>query len=185
MTHGARLRARGRTFGLLGMLACAPLLAATPATFERGQELYFNGDGLRAGEAWQDCARAGDARCQYGLGVLFDDGAPDWPTDTGLALQWLRRAAQQGLVEAHIRLGFLYAVGREDLAQDIVESYIWFSLAAGRGSTAARTHRDRVKELMTEAEIEAADRALTDRGFRYQFRDAPRPDAQHPGARRP
>jgi hypothetical protein len=164
----------------MGLLVGDGAATTLDPRFGQGQAAYFDGRGLQAGELWQPCAIAGDPRCQYGLGVLFDDGAEEWPRNTATAVLWLRRAARQGHVEAQIRLGFLYAVGRDDLSQDIKESFVWFSLAAAHGSAAARGHRDRVRELMTEEELEAATRLLTSRSIHYRFQDgppAPRPEA--------
>jgi TPR repeat protein len=137
--------------------------------FQQGLGAYQRGDGLQAMEFWEPCATGGRADCQYGLGVLFDDGASDWPRDSAKALQWLRLAARQGYVDAQIHLGFLYAVGRENVAQDIVESYVWFSMAAAAGSSEARMHRKRVEGLMTEEELERALRLLSERGIHYKL----------------
>ena len=83
--------------------------------FHQGLSAYERGDGLLAGEFWEPCAVAGHADCQYGLGVLFDNGAPEWPSDTAKAIRWLVQAARQKHANAQIRLGFLYAIGRDDL----------------------------------------------------------------------
>ena len=152
---------------LLAAVGTASHAAESTTRFEQGLAAYRDGDGLSAGEFWQPCARDGDARCQYALGVLFDDGAADWPADIHKALIWFRRAARQNHLDAQIRLGFIYAVGRDDIAQNIETAYVWFSIAAANGSEAAREHRQRVLSLMTEPEIARANARLTEESIRY------------------
>lgn len=146
-----------------------PAVQDPEQAFRQGLSAYQQRDALQAGEFWEPCALSGHANCQYGLGVLFDSGAGSWPTDSAKAIQWLIQAARQGHVNAQIRLGFLYAIGRDTVAQNIEEAYIWFSLAAARGSDLARSHRDKVEELMTEAELERANRKLVARGIEYRI----------------
>lgn len=155
-------------FAALSVATQSALQAAeSESRFEQGLAAYQDGNGLAAGEFWEPCARDGDARCQYALGVLFDDGAADWPADIHRALRWFRRAARQDHLNAQIRLGFIYAVGREGVAQSIETAYVWFSIAAANGSEAARTHRQRVTSLMTEQEIARGNARLTEESIRY------------------
>ena len=156
-----------RVIALIAAIGTASHAADPTSRFEQGLAAYRDGDGLAAGEFWQPCARDGDAHCQYALGVLFDDGAAEWPADFQRALIWFRRAARQNHLDAQIRLGFIYAVGREGVAQNIETAYVWFSIAAANGSEAAREHRQRVLSLMTEQEIARANARLTEESIRY------------------
>ena len=164
-------RSRKRTPAMAAIaltLASGCVLSSEASSgFEQGLEAYQQSNGLEAGEFWQPCAQHGDPRCQYGLGVLFDDGAPDWPHDTAKALIWLRRAGLQGHLNAQIRLGFIFAVGRKGVSQNIEEAYIWFSLAASQGSPAAVEHRRRIMSLMTEQELARAETKRSERSIQY------------------
>lgn len=53
------------------------------------------------------------------------------------ALQWTRRAAEAGLLQAQTDLGGLYLNGGRGVAPDFAESYRWFSKAAEQGSLQA------------------------------------------------
>ena len=45
------------------------------------------------------------------------------------ALNWIRRAAEQGQANAQSNLGLMYVKGR-GVPQNFVRSYMWFSIAA-------------------------------------------------------
>jgi len=68
-----------------------------------------------------------------------------------------------------MRLGFLFAIGAEDLPQDPVEAWAWFSRAAATGLPQAAAHRDRVGALLTEAERREAERRADALSIRYHL----------------
>ena len=98
-------------------------------------------------------------------GVLKDDAE---------AVQWYRKAAEQGNDSAQWRLGLMYAAG-EGVLKDHAEAVRWFRLAAGKGVlkdfvlahmwsniagangyARARKLRDSLERDMTRAEVSRA-----------------------------
>jgi len=77
------------------------------------------------------------------------------------ALEWYRKAAEQGLPRAQYILGVMYS-GGEGVAQNHVQAYLWFDLCAstaeGNLREAAVEMRDRVSEKMAPARIAEAQR---------------------------
>ena len=65
------------------------------------------------------------ASAQYRLGRLYVDGR-GVPRDVGQAIEWLRRAADQGDADAQIELGLPLTPGRSAEA-DIVEAHMWLT----------------------------------------------------------
>ena len=59
---------------------------------------------------WVDAHR-GDARAQYNLGYLYEEGQAGFPQDHVEAARWYRRAAEQGDVHAQEGLGWAYYKG--------------------------------------------------------------------------
>ena len=79
-----------------------------------------------------DVAR-GDARAQYNLALLFDQGRGGLPQDEREAVRLLKLAAEQGLAAAQCGLGAKYAQGGSALAQDDHKAALLFELAADQG----------------------------------------------------
>ena len=72
------------------------------------------------------------------------------------AFDILRPLAQGGNVQAQDRLAEMYAGGM-GVPRDINQAYIWYSLAALRGSTTARAERERISKLLQPVEVQQAD----------------------------
>ncbi len=136
--------------------------------FEIGRKAFQAGQYQTAGEHWQRCSSSGDANCQYGLGVLFDEGH-DRPQDSLRALHWYKRAALGGSREAQIQLGFIYAIGREGISQKPVQAYVWFSMAANNGAKNASKYRHKIAQLLSEQELEQAHKQLLTLGIQYHL----------------
>ena len=75
------------------------------------------------------------------------------------ALEILRPLAQGGNSRAQIRLAEMYAMGF-GVKQDSIQSYIWYSLAARDGNTAAAAGRDRMAARLQPAQIKQADKVV-------------------------
>ncbi|MGH8702280.1 MAG: protein kinase domain-containing protein, partial [Burkholderiales bacterium] len=75
------------------------------------------------------------------------------------ALEILRPLAQDGNTRAQIRLAEMYAMGF-GVKQDSIQSYIWYSLAAREGNTAAAAGRDRMAARLQPAQIKQADKVV-------------------------
>jgi len=63
--------------------------------------------------------------------------------------------------EMLFELGMTCAIGR-DLEVDLVSAHKWFNIAAANGNAQAARLRQEIAELMTAAEIVAAQRAARD-----------------------
>jgi len=90
------------------------------------------------------------------------------PKDYAEAMQWYRKAAEQGLASAQNNLGFMYSLGH-GAPQDYVEAYKWFNLAAAHfpaseteNRKTALGNRDRVAAAMTAAQIAEAQRLASE-----------------------
>ncbi len=85
----------------------------------------------------RSAAEKGHARGQYLLGWAFETSAEgasgtEQSTKWDEAIKWYREAADQGLTDAQIRLGKLYADGKI-VAKDQVEAEKWLSMAVADG----------------------------------------------------
>ena len=138
------------------------------ADFASGQDAWEQGHYGDARARWQACAVEGSARCQHALAVLLEEGRGGAP-DLRAALPWYRRAAAQDHLEALVRLGFLYAIGGEVVSQDPVQAWAWFARAAAIGEPRAGALRDRVGELLTEAERVDAERRADALSIRHHL----------------
>ena len=80
---------------LLYRLILAVLLSGAGLNANADFDAYAKGDYATALHAWQPLAEQGDARAQYNLGVMYAEGE-GVPQDYKAAVQWYRRAAEQG-----------------------------------------------------------------------------------------
>jgi TPR repeat protein len=130
--------------------------------------MYALGQGVEQDYAvatmyWTQAAQAGDPEAQYNLAWIMLGKAKTGSTkNRKLAVDWLRRAAEQAVPDAQIQLGLLHATG-EMGEVDLVEAYQWFSLAEKSGSKAAEQNRRHAetlmsKELLTEAKTKLKSR---------------------------
>lgn len=81
-------------------------------------------------------AQKGDAKSQYHLGVLYNDGK-GVPKDYEQAASWYLKAAQQGHQKAQLYLGLLYQNGR-GVQQDYKRAAQWFTKSAEQGEQKAQ-----------------------------------------------
>ena len=103
----ARMWAVGIAAVLFGFAA-----AVQAQEYAAGERAFAQGEGERARAIWRPLARAGSARAQHALGVLFDRGKGEVARDPEAAARWYRRAAAQGHRDAQTNLGRLHAQGR-------------------------------------------------------------------------
>ena len=82
----------------------------------------------------KSAADSGDAAAQYRLAGLYDTSVPANHTE---ALNWYRKAANQGNVEAQQKLGMLNSEGIGTTKNE-QEAIRWYHLAADNGSAAAQ-----------------------------------------------
>ena len=77
--------------------------AALAAPIDDALKSYDQGDFAQAAKLLPDLAKAGDARAQYSLAVMYFYGR-GLPEDEKLALEWARKSAEQGNLD--ICLGY-------------------------------------------------------------------------------
>ncbi|HJP21775.1 MAG: hypothetical protein QF546_15115 [Alphaproteobacteria bacterium] len=106
------------------------------ATFENGKQAYDRGDFAAAFRIWQAAARAGDARAQTNLGVLYALGRGVKP-DAKVAVSWYRRAAAQDYAKGQYNLGLALRAGK-GIGKDEAKAVALFRQAAEQGLASAQ-----------------------------------------------
>ncbi|MFQ5619315.1 MAG: tetratricopeptide repeat protein [Rhodospirillales bacterium] len=114
------------------------LTAPAWAGFSEGVAAYKRGDYAAALRELRPLAERGDAKAQYGLGVMYTKGL-GVPQDDAKALQWYRRAAEQGDAGAQTILGLMYRNG-EGVPQDDAKALQWYRKAAEQGHAIAQNN---------------------------------------------
>lgn len=97
---------RGRIAGAFAGLLITIALAAPLHADEAGREAFVAGDYEKALDIWQPLAEDGDARAQFNVGLLYDEGL-GVEKDPQQARQWWSKAAEQGLLAAGYNLALL------------------------------------------------------------------------------
>ncbi|HKO29776.1 MAG TPA: tetratricopeptide repeat protein [Nitrospiraceae bacterium] len=134
------------------------LVVPARADFQAGMDAKNRGDFAKALREWQPLAERGDARAQFYLGMLYENG-DGVPEDYGKAREWYEKSAAQRDANAQFYLGLMSAFGR-GVPLDLVQAHVWYSLAADNGHARAALHRnDLAKELKPAQIAEAQKRA--------------------------
>ncbi len=92
---------------------------------------YDSGDYEVALNEFLPLAKAGEARAQLLLGLMYDNGLGTM-RDVKQAFLWYQRAAQQGVLRAQFNVGSMYSAG-EGVAQSDRQAAHWYQLAATNG----------------------------------------------------
>ena len=131
--------------------------------------LYYYGEEARAYRdrtkaiKWNTIAsqQGDDTSAQFRLGMIYSD--ENWgDVDMKTAAQWYKRAADKGHSAAQSNLGIMYAIG-QGIPQDYVLAHMWFNLASANGDKDAVTNRDSVSKLMSNAQIQEAQKLARER----------------------
>lgn len=105
-------------------------------------------------------AERGDAKAQFNLGIMYENGLDDsryvaqgnWPE----AVRWLLAAAEQGLPRAQIKLAEMYA-GESETPENSVKACGWYLLATAslRGAhlEKAQSAYQRASSRLTPSQI--------------------------------
>ena len=134
------------------------------AQYRLGQ-MYLTGTGVGqsytiAAKGFEMAARQDLHEAQYNLGYLYDHGF-GVDRNPGVAATWYRKAAVRGLGPAQYNLGVLLAGGGAGgPAADLIEAWVWLSLAVDDGVEAAAAARAEVEKRMSESELGQARRRL-------------------------
>ena len=134
-------RARRR---LASFLICALLAAAVPAAnaaeadFAAGMRAHLDKKYEESRRIFEPLARAGNARAQFMMGTIFEQGL-DVAKDVAEASYWYRRAAEGGNPSAQYNLGIFYQFGR-GVPKDPAQAAIWLQRAAEQGHGRAQNN---------------------------------------------
>ncbi|MFC4291926.1 SPOR domain-containing protein [Sphingorhabdus arenilitoris] len=118
----------------IGLAALAFAVAGTPALADvkAGVDAWTQGDYNGAVKEWREPALKGDADAQFNLGQAYKMGR-GVPTDLNIALDWYRKAATQGHLQASDSYGhLLHYQGK------IAESLPYLQASAARGEPRAQ-----------------------------------------------
>lgn len=128
------------------------------ANYQDASDAYKRGDYSTALKVLKPLAEAGDARAQFSLGRMYQDGYGSIQDDRKyeVAIRWYRLAAQQEHGGALNSLGYVYRNGK-GVTQDFIQAHMWWDIAAShRASHAAQNLYD-LRKIMTPADISTAE----------------------------
>jgi TPR repeat protein len=108
---------------LVVLLALTSVAPASTRSADRDVELAF--------AAVREMASSGEVIAQFSLGAMLYYGG----TDTGQAVEWIRKAAAQQYAPAEFHMGQLYDFGF-GVEQNAGEALAWYRKAAAHGSAA-------------------------------------------------
>ena len=80
---------------------------------------------------------------------------PEVPKNYNEDIKCFRHAAERGDSYAQNNLGYIFAAG-EDVPQNLVEAYAWWTVAAMDGIETARGNADKIRKRMTSSQVEKA-----------------------------
>ena len=110
------------------LFACTmPAWADTEAQFKQAMTAYEAGHYSQALRLLQPLAQQDDAKAQYNLGVMYEEGR-GVQQDYQQAAAWYEKAANQGYVQAQNNLGVWYEAER-----DYEQAMFWYQKAANQG----------------------------------------------------
>ena len=141
-------------FPIALVLSLVCLVVPAWADYQAGMDANNRGDYATALREWRPLAEQGDARAQFDLGLLYENG-DGVSRDYAKAHQWYEKSAAQGGAKAQFYLGMQCAFG-EGVPLDLVQAHMWYSLAAGNGHAAATVYRNDLARQMTPAQIAEA-----------------------------
>jgi len=113
--------------------------------YEAAAAVFRRGDFRAALSACQGSAQAGDARCQYMMGMLYVNGHVGTRSDSDLriAAGWFGKAAQQNLAPAQLNLGIMQEKGL-GIPRDVNAARTSYQRAAAQGNASAKQALDRL-----------------------------------------
>ena len=122
--------------GLLAIMATGFAASPLQAGFVEGWDAYQRGDFVTALSEWKPLAESGDARAQFNLGVLFDQGK-GVPLSHVAAVHWWRRSAEAGYSSAQHNLANSLIAG-DGVARDYGAAIAWLEQASNSGLAGAK-----------------------------------------------
>ena len=143
-------------FSIALVLSLVCLVVPAWADFQAGMDARNRGDFAKALREWRPLAEQGDARAQFYLGLLYENG-DGVPRDYEKAREWYEESSAQGEANAQFYLGLLSAFGQGG-PLDLSQAHMWYSLAAGNGHVGATVYRNDLAKQMTPAQIAEAQK---------------------------
>lgn len=151
------------------ILMALSLPALADNAYRDGEHAFARKDYADARTIWQPLAEAGDARAQYGLGLLSANG---WGVerDALATLHWYTVAAERGHPGAQYNLAVMRDRG-DGVPRDAAQAAFWYGEAARQGVSSAAYNlalmtlagdglkRDPAKAMAWLDRVPAADRA--------------------------
>jgi len=138
------------------------------AQYRLGQ-MHFAGTGIaqsytEAANWFEKAAGQKLREAQHDIGYLYDRGFGVAQSPL-VAAGWYRKAAEQGLGRAQYNLGVLLAGDSRagGVTADIVEAWMWLSLARRNGVADAEKTRAEIEKKMSETELGQAKKRLAAR----------------------
>ena len=105
-------------------------------------------------------AEQGDAVSQYNLGIMYSFGLGVVP-NYRYGVKWYTLAAEQGHAVAQYNLGRLYYLGK-GVPENLIYAHMWAKQASSTGFKMGTEFTEMLTELMTENQIEEANRLRID-----------------------
>ena len=87
---------------------------------------------------------------------MYDNGR-GVPEDDREAVEWYRKAAEQGNAGAQLNLGLMYYRG-EGVPENYVDAYMWANLAAAQGLEKSVKLKDNLRPSMTPEQVAEAQK---------------------------
>lgn len=112
---------------LLGLLSAGPAHAG----FDQANAAFMAGNYALAQQELKPLLAKGDARSQYAMGVMAENGF-GMPKNPKLAVDWYLKAAKQGNIDAQYNLGAMYEHGA-GIPVNYAEAARWYAPAAEQG----------------------------------------------------
>ena len=108
----------------------------------------------------------------YDLGLRFlrGDGVE---RDSYQAIEWMRKAGNQGLPQAQLALGRLYLMGLEEMGSDPAEAESWLMLAAAQGIQEALPLLQQAQAAKQDEQAQYQAREIARKSWGYWFTTAP------------
>ncbi len=114
---------------LIALLLTLPFNTAS-ADYDAGVKAYMKGNYKRALRDFKESAESGDARAQFHLGSMYDNGS-GVSRSKKKAMQWYKKAAKNGNKNAQYNLGILYYTG-EGVKKNQRKAIHWWKKAANQ-----------------------------------------------------
>jgi len=113
-------------------------------------------------EKWLDYAEKGDIYSQFELAESYCCRDLEGKRNNKESFKWYCIAAKNGYAKAQVEMGKFYENIRKlqgvEIPKDDIKAIMWYGLAARRVNDEARKKRDRLRDVITNKEIRAANK---------------------------